>query len=271
MSIAVLLTCFNRKKETLACLEAVFSQRIPSHYEVKVYLTDDGSSDGTGEAVKQSFPDVEVLNGDGSLYWNGGMRVAFQAAMEIGYDYYFWLNDDTHLYSDAFERLLALATNSDAIIAGSVCDPISKEHTYGGIKQVSRWLPLKFKPIKPDMEQFQHCDTFNGNCVLIPAHAVEILGNLDAGFTHSVGDFDYGLRAKKHRITCLVAQGYFGECARNPIPDCFNKNVPLAKRWRALHSPKGLPPKEWITFTRRYTSLIWPIYLCRLYLRMFKP
>jgi len=270
ISIAVLLTCFNRKQETLACLDAVFSQRLDSAYEVKVYLTDDGSSDGTAESVKQTFPDVTLLNGDGSLYWNGGMRVAFQAAIEKGHDYYLWLNDDTRLYGDAFKRLMDVALDSNWIVVGSVCDPDTKEHTYGGIKQTSSWLPLKFEPIKPDVQKTQQCDTFNGNCVLIPAHVVAKLGNLDAGFTHGIGDFDYGLRAKKQGITSLVASGYFGECARNPIPDCFNKNISLAKRWNALHSPKGIPPQNWFLFSKRHAPFLWPLYMLKLYLTCIK-
>jgi hypothetical protein len=40
------------------------------------------SSDGTSEAVCEAFPQASILRGQGSLFWNGGMRVAFEAAMQ---------------------------------------------------------------------------------------------------------------------------------------------------------------------------------------------
>ena len=40
---------------------------------------------------------MTVLHGDGQLYWNGGMRHAFAAAIAGDYDYYLWMYDDTVL------------------------------------------------------------------------------------------------------------------------------------------------------------------------------
>jgi len=154
------------------------------------------------------------------------------------------------------------------ILVGSVCDVITKKLTYGGLKQVSKILPLRFAPIFPSENELKNCDTMNGNCVLIPESAARILGNLSPEFTHSIGDFDYGLRAKEKGIKCLVVPGFVGECSRNSIPDCFNSKVPLIKRLKSLYTPKGLPPKEWFFFTRRHAPYIWLLYLFKLYTRV---
>lgn len=71
--IAVLLTVFNRRETTLTCLESLFSGSVPEGYSIEVYLTDDGCTDGTTDAVRERFPDVRIVAGDGSLYWNRGM------------------------------------------------------------------------------------------------------------------------------------------------------------------------------------------------------
>ncbi len=63
--IAVLITCFNRRELTLRCLRSLFAQRTPDGYALNVFLTDDGCSDGTGDAVRRVFPQVAVLAGDG--------------------------------------------------------------------------------------------------------------------------------------------------------------------------------------------------------------
>jgi len=129
MSVA-LLTCFNRKDITLSCLESIYAQSLVKDLELSIYLVDDGSSDGTYEAVTKKFPDVKVLKGDGCLYWNGGMNMAWSAAYDAGFDYYLWVNDDVALQPDAFklmfDSLHKACSNCDTepVIVGSFCESV---------------------------------------------------------------------------------------------------------------------------------------------------
>ena len=128
LSIATIITCHNRKEKTLTCLTDLMNQDVISDIDLNVYLVDDGSTDSTGNAVKQNFPQVNVLQGDGTLYWNGGMRFAFSEAMKNNYDYYLWLNDDTFLYSNAIKLLLETSNDmkrqkgKDVIVTGTIKD-----------------------------------------------------------------------------------------------------------------------------------------------------
>ena len=106
---AILIACHNRRDLTLASLDMLFRQRSISDLEIQTFLVDDGCTDGTGEAVRSRFPSVHVLRGNGSFYWNGAMRLAFAVAMNLGFDAYIFLNDDTILYKDALERMVCLA------------------------------------------------------------------------------------------------------------------------------------------------------------------
>ena len=102
---AVLLTCFNRKEVTLRCLEQLHAQKTEAAMDV--FLCDDGSSDGTFDAVRGHFPNVRVFKGTGNLFWNRGMLASWKKARETkDYDAYIWLNDDTFLYDDALTELL---------------------------------------------------------------------------------------------------------------------------------------------------------------------
>lgn len=67
-TIAVLLTVHNRKEKTLNCLRRLYSQEKIDQYVVDVFLTDDGCTDGTSMAVKEEFPNVNIINGDGTLF-----------------------------------------------------------------------------------------------------------------------------------------------------------------------------------------------------------
>lgn len=133
--IAVLLTVFNRKTQTLQCLENLFKQEIPEGYCIKVYLTNDGCTDGTPQTVKEKFPDVNIIQGDGNLFWNRGMWTAWNAAAkEYDYDFYLWLNDDTYLYGDSILRLITESEKYEFknVIVGSTCAVGNKDKiTYG--------------------------------------------------------------------------------------------------------------------------------------------
>lgn len=133
--VAVCISCYNRRDITLSCLAALYEQDVP----FQLYLVDDNSSDGTSAAVHQSYPDVQILSGDGNLYWVGGiMSLAFAKAMEDDYEYCLWLNDDTLLEPNALNTLLDTHNllsdrgKPDSIIVGSVKDPVTGQYSYGG-------------------------------------------------------------------------------------------------------------------------------------------
>jgi len=275
-NIAVLLTCYNRREITLACLEALFFQELPGNIHLAVFLVDDGSTDGTGEAVKRKFPAVHVIAGSGNLYWCGGMRMAWNVAMRQDFDFYWWLNDDTLLLPDALTTLLGavnvIAEKSNAcngIIVGSTFNPETGVRTYGGCIQVKE-KSFDFTPVVPS-GSLEPCDTFNGNCVLVSRGAFRELGNLSPEFTHAMGDTDYGLRAKGKNIPMWVAPKYIGTCCNNPTPSWMENALPLRKRIKNLNGPKGLPPREWSLFCRRHTGWRWPYKVMKVYLRVLAP
>ena len=106
LKIAVLIVCHNRKEKTIKCLQKLYSQKNIENIKFKVFLVDDGSSDGTEHAISQSFPDVVIIKGNGNLFWAGGMRIAWNSAKKKQYDYYLWLNDDVFLYNNFLESCL---------------------------------------------------------------------------------------------------------------------------------------------------------------------
>ena len=84
-AVAILMACHNRREKTMACLDALLTSDLVTDTALEVFLIDDGSTDGTSNAVSSLYPAVHLIAGDGNLYWNGGMRVAFAAAMHKGF------------------------------------------------------------------------------------------------------------------------------------------------------------------------------------------
>ena len=273
--IAVLLTCHNRREKTLTCLAALSDQVLPSGVVLTVILADAGSTDGTSEAVRVRYPQVQLLQGTTDLFWNGGMRLAWAEALNGDFDFYLWLNDDTDLEPDAIGRLLqasdglASAGCDNTIIVGSTRDPYTGAQTYGGVVRSSRFHPLKYRVVPPAENKLQRCDTMNGNCVLVTREAARRTGNLRREFTHGIGDFDYGLRARASGCTIWVAPGFIGTCARDSGADRWaNVGLTLRECWNQMNSPKGLPVWEYCRYVRQHGGLFWPLFWVLPYLRL---
>jgi GT2 family glycosyltransferase len=251
-TIAILLTVHNRKIKTLHCLANVFSQHPVLGYEWEVYLTNDGCTDGTPEAVKKEFPSVNITHGDGNLYWNRGMYKAWQMAASIKeYDYFLWLNDDTILNPDALQTLLYTSEQLKnlAIVVGSTAAMTSDTVTYGG-RSDSGQLIIPSKQPMP-------CAYFNGNIVLIPQSVYRIVGVNDPVFHHALGDFDYGLRAKKLGVELYIAPGILGRCDIHPsLPVWCNPQKSLVRRWRFFRTPLGQNPEEFFVFENRHSGIL---------------
>jgi GT2 family glycosyltransferase len=267
--IAAVLASYNRVAGTLACLDAVRRQR--GHDAViDLFLLDDASPDGTAAAVRARYPEATVLDGTGDLFWTGGMRLALEAAYAGDYDYYLWLNDDTTLDDDAVavllrtEQRLRERREPPAIVVGSVRDPDTGVLTYGG-----RWRPDWLRPLQfvlvPPADLPQPVETMNGNVVLVPREVARRVGNIDAAYRHSMGDQDYGLRARAAGCSVWIAPGTLATCSRNPEP-IYGKR-PLRQELSSLWSVKGLPPSAWRTYTRRWAGPLWPLYWVSPYLR----
>lgn len=238
--IAVLLTVFNRKDKTVECLGNLFKQKLPKDFALEVFLTNDGCTDGTPEVVHGKFPNVHIIDGDGSLFWNRGMYTAWkEAANTRPYDYFLWLNDDTFIYEGAISYMIDSLNDlgGNCILAGATCSPSDSSFTtYSGF-------------VNKEMLQvngtFQRVKKFNGNFVLIPRIVFLKMGFNDPYYRHSFGDIDYGLRAGKIGIRCYITAKHIGTCAAHEKQiACFDRHLSIKKRLKAFYSPLGMNPFE---------------------------
>ena len=250
-NIAVLITCHNRKDKTLACLQNLFQQDgLDKLFKIQVFLVDDGSTDGTSELIKEKYPEVSIIQGDGSLYWNRGMNLAWKTAMNTeDYSGFLWLNDDTVIFENALKTLVGEISNCK-ILVGTTKSQFSGIYSYGGYRKKSML-------ISPN-GQIQPCDHFNGNFVFVPKEVSSVIGILDIHFHHALGDFEYGMRAKNAGFECYVLPFTVGYCeGHENLPKWRNPAVGLFSRLQSLYSPlSGCHPKEFFYFDRKYKGLL---------------
>ncbi|MEM1018880.1 MAG: glycosyltransferase family 2 protein [Pseudomonadota bacterium] len=262
MEIAVAITCFNRKSQTLRCLNNLKSS-CPDAINLRIHLTDDGSSDGTSEAVRAQFPDVHILSGDGTLFWSGGMRKAIESAMQTEFDFLLWLNDDVELFPNAlYETYQAIkkASHEDtSILVGATLDKEDGSVTYSGLRYRHKVRKLKFERVDPRIDQQNLlCDTLNGNYVVLPRCVCEQVGNISCAVKHAMGDIEYGFRAHREGFEIRLLPNPVGICVISPIDSAIKMRQRTFKQQiQHLASPKILPPKDWWYMTSRYGGYLW--------------
>ncbi|HIE70421.1 MAG TPA: glycosyltransferase family 2 protein, partial [Planctomycetes bacterium] len=99
--LSVVVLSWNTQGLTLACLKALFAEE-PKHTR-EVIVVDNGSEDGSADAIEQQFPQVRLLrNPDNRLYAEGNNQGAAMARGEL----LVTLNSDTEVREGALDKLV---------------------------------------------------------------------------------------------------------------------------------------------------------------------
>lgn len=251
--IAILLTVYNRKETTINGLRQLYNSLKTCTHNIKynIFLTNDGCTDHTEKEVNKYFPDIIIINGSGNLFWSRGMNLAWKFAVDYDkYDYYIWFNDDAILNSISFDLLFEpIKKFGDNIIVSGAFKDSKGEPSYGG--------RIRQNQIMEPNNSFQEINLMNGNLVLIPKMVFNQLGFIDSHYYHSLGDWDYGLRAKEKDIKVLLTAQYVGVTDRH---DCdtlpfYNPHKRIIERFKLLYSHKYSVIST-VYFHKRHSGLI---------------
>src|SRR5205085_1237445 len=102
--VSILIVSFNTVREVLACLASIERGAASVPHEVDVILVDNGSADGTVEAVRAQFPAVRLIANDANV---GFPKANNQALPLVRGEYVLFLNPDSELAPGTLERMLA--------------------------------------------------------------------------------------------------------------------------------------------------------------------
>lgn len=108
-----------------------------TYKEFKLVLVDDGSTDGTGEMVKNLMPDAKILTGDGNLWWGGALHKAYRWLLKnsCNTDFVMFMNDDTNFEADFLENGIKLVKEyPDSLITGCGYSLNSGEQIDGAVE-----------------------------------------------------------------------------------------------------------------------------------------
>lgn len=278
IKIAALTTCHNREKTTLACLSSLMNQQVDSDsLEIEYYIVDDGCIDNTKSRLIQLVPNINIIDGNGKLYWAGGMRLGWEYIRQKNkpYDYLFVFNDDVIFNPNALMHFItqiefANARSPHFAISGATKNPTTNQCSYGAWKRSSSWHPLKFNSKLTPNGSLQAADVINMNAAIIPLESIKKVNFLSKYFIHSGADFEFSLKLKDIGGQCYLAPHYIGLCEENPIStESSSGPKNLSTHLTDLFNIKNEPIKQRLKYYKHHGGPIWYILFLSPYLTVF--
>ncbi len=235
-NIAVIIPTHNRWEEARETL----AQLHQSEYRnFEVVLVEDGCTDGTAANCQREFPDVQLLHGDGNLWWSGAINLGVAFALERKADAILWLNDDNRVELDTLSRMVesfkrmgersiicARTKSTDTGLDEWVGDP-------------PRWHPEfgEWKPPDLSTEDVQVMHPPGGRGVLIPTVCFREVGLVDSqAFPHYWADHDFHYRAMKAGYQYFIASRAIVWNVPNKLhPEATELFSSTGARWFLFH------------------------------------
>lgn len=275
--VEIVSPVFNRRDITLQCLRSL--ARIDrENLKIGITIVDDGSTDGTSEAIAAQFPEVEIVRGDGSLWFAGGSNRGFENALTKKPNYVLLINNDTIFDSQFLQRLIDTAEKNPRSAVGGLLLLWDTPHKvfqvapqfdvwYGG------WRHLHQQTIwtMPDAPFEVHA--IAGNCILFPAEVFAELGFFDEKrFPHYAdAEFTPRLRRNGWRLLIEPRARIFNQPNVTSSLEKMNLRGMYQALWGDLRKQQNLRTRLMMykvgAPTKIHAFAAWLIYIVRLFSR----
>lgn len=264
MKLAVLVPVHNGLDFTRNCIENIgrlTSGITEPGFEVSTVIVDDGSTDGTGEWLKENVENLEVLKGDGNLWWSGGINEGMKYAFGVlKADYVLWWNNDIEANPGYFKNLVShiKETGEDIILGskiyiksnkkvwsmGGYFDPVSGNKGMYGFQEDDG----------PQFEKTFEADWLPGMGTCFSSKVYASTGLIDSkNFPQYHGDVEYTLRARKLGFTIRVFPDLI--LMNDKSNSGVNHNDNFRKLWITLTSLRSnYNLKKDLLFYRKFSS-----------------
>lgn len=195
----IVIPVFNRWHYTRECLESLRAQ---TSQEFRAVVVDDGSTDETAAALARDYPEVDVVTGDGNLFWTAGVNMGIRHALALGADRVMTLNNDVIAAPDFVAQMLAAAAQHPTAVLGALeFDADSGATIYGGERLDFRTNTTYnlLNEIPASQRTGLHPVTYlPGRGLLIPRVVTDKIGLFDEKrLPHYLADFDYTSVARR--------------------------------------------------------------------------
>lgn len=235
--IEIVTPVHNRRDETLQCLRSIV-RAATAEIQLHVIVVDDGSTDGTADVIRAEFPQVEIVSGDGNLWYTAGTNRGIQAALRHDPDYVLAINNDSIFDENCIARLVDCAEKHPRSVIGALLLNWTTPHRIFQVSPQWKLLNGGFRhwhrqtvwtvPANP-----WQVDIIVGNCVLYPVQAIREAGLMDEKRLAQFGDAEYTPRMKRIGWKLLIEPRARVFCKPNDPVASFMRQ-PLRRKWELL-------------------------------------
>ena len=248
MRIFVLIPVHNRKDLTVQCVTDLIAQDTKN--EIEIVVIDDGSTDGTKEALgqlemfcKSGLRRVEILQGNGNWWWSRCIEEAIQFAKPRLHseDRILFLNDDVRLDADYCSTLISVNEKfGDCIVMSQLIDISDGSIIDSPVSVLSKTLEIRSLPVDHStLGSVSESDVAPGRGTLYPAGLFLHDLNVDSRrLPHYLSDYEFSIRAKRTGLEILCSHDskvFTGTEWGNS-----RRKMGLIRRFTAVESPQNL-------------------------------
>lgn len=200
--VAIIVLTWNGKALTLACLESLMSL---DYGAVRIIVVDNGSADGTAEAVRGAYGNrVTLVENPANLGFSRGNNAGIRRALEDGAELVLLLNNDTTVDPALVRSLVeAILSSEDIGIAGPkiyYASPPDRIWFAGGeislARGVSRHIGIRERD-RGQYDEIRDVDYVTGCALMARREVFEAVGDLDPIFAAYYEDADFCMRARR--------------------------------------------------------------------------
>lgn len=253
--VEIVAPVHNRKELTLLCLQSL-SRIDRTGLELGIVIVDDGSTDGTSEAIRERFPDVEIVAGDGNLWFTEGTNLGVRHALEHDPKYILLMNDDQVFDEDFLVKLVETAEKHPHSVVGSLLLLWDVPHKIFQMAPVwstwhGGWRHWQSQTVWTVPTKPWKVDLIVGNCVLVPAEAIRNCGMMNSKRYPNFGDAEYTPRLRKAGWDLIIDPRSRVFCQPNTPPGRI-RSMGLKKMINALF----IDLKSFQSLRRRFYAYI---------------
>jgi GT2 family glycosyltransferase len=199
-TVFVMVPVHNRREITFKFLSCLKTQSYP---RLRLSVIDDGSTDGTGELVRQMFPEAEILTGDGSLWWSGCMQKGYGWLLRNGLadeDMVLIANDDITFGPDFIARAVtALREMPGALLGAQLLDLSLETVSESGVHADLRRFVFR---VAEEPDQINCLPT---RALLLRWEDMRRIGGFHPRLLpHYWADYEYTIRAHRLGLRCFT-------------------------------------------------------------------
>lgn len=243
MTIYAVVPVFNRLALTqtlIACLR----RQILNH-DLRLLIVNDGSTDGSANWLATQN-DIEVLQGDGSLFWGGAVDLALRhlQTKATPADWVLLLNNDTTVAQDFVQRLFdAALTHAPAAVGSVIRSQADHAHLLSIGVHVDAWRLVTrdlLDAAPSSAAAVIEVDALSGRGVLFALASLSAAGGMrPRALPHYLADYEVSVRVRQSGWRLLVLT----EAAVYSEDDYGSARRVLSWRdkWFSVRSPLYLP------------------------------